>query len=158
MGGIKGQAKNSWKNEANIETFINMLVLGCSVPEVVDAIGFKRPTYYQWLDDANIMKEVDKRRHIVHTEGQAFIRSRYKKYLSNIDTLCSDMTDKRTCLSANQYMVDRVDGKAGSSIDVTVAEVNDTNDITSAKDLLAKYNKQLSDLSADTTEDEVEEE
>lgn len=152
MGSVKGQTKNKWKNEANIETFTNMVVLGCSVPDIVKEIGFVRQTYYQWIEDENILKEIDRRRQIVHTEGQAFIRSRYKKYLSNIDELCNDKTDKRTCLSANIYLIDRVDGKANANIDVNVVDTTDT--IDTAKDLLKKYNAQLIDASDSIESDE----
>jgi|GEM_PF-2980535 len=143
-GGQLGVKKPTYKNAINIETFTNMLVLGCSITEITDEIGFSRQTYYKWMDDSDIMTEVNKRIKIVHTEGQSFIKARYKKYLSNIDKLCDDMTDKRTCLSANQYMTDRIDGKAGISLDVTVADV--TVDVTDAKDLLKKYNKQSVDI------------
>ena len=154
-GGVKGVKKPTYKNEANIEIFINMLTLGTSVIEICDAIGFKRQTYYQWLEDMTIMKEVDKRIHKIHTEGQAFIKARYKKYLTNIDKLCEDTTDKRTCLSANQYMIDRMDGKSTSTN--IIVPVNETADsIDSAKDLLKKYNKQLVDTIEDTTEDTIE--
>lgn len=154
MSAIKGVKTPSYKNDVNILKFVDSVCLGLTVTEICEIIGFKRQTYYQWLDDKNIMSQIDKRVSKIHTEGQAFIKARYMKYLSSIDKLCDDTTDKRTCLSANVYMIDRMDGKAGSSMDVTVAEVSDGADITSAKDLLSKYNKHLTDLATDTIEEE----
>ena len=132
----KGEKRNSFKTEANIETFMTMVLLGKSVPEICEEIGFKRQTYYSWLDDIKIVKELDKRRQELYTEGQNFIKGRYKKYLENIDNACNDMSDKRTFLQANIYMIDKLDGKATSKLDVTMSE---QDSITDTKQLIEKY-------------------
>lgn len=140
-----------FKTQTNIETFITMVLLGKSAGEIIAEIGFSRQTYYDWLNDVEIIKELDKRRHELYTEGQAFIKGRYKKYLENIDKACNDMSDKRTFLSANIYMIDKMDGKATSKLDVTM---NETDTIEDTKQLIEKYKqRKLEQQQHDNEED-----
>lgn len=110
------------KTPEKIERFTTMVILGCDRVDIQNEIGIKRSTYYTWLNDTEILAELDSRRREIKDEGLAFIKGRYKKYLENIDKLCNDITDKRTCLAANQFMVEKMDGKATSRL-----EVNDNN-------------------------------
>lgn len=139
-----------YKTESNIETFINMVLLGCSVQEICKEIGFVRQTYYDWMNDVNIIKQLDERRRELYTEGQNFIKGRYKKYLENIDKACNDMSDKRTFLSANTYMVDKLDGKATSKLDVTM---NETETIEDTKQLIEKYKQKKREQQQSDNED-----
>jgi hypothetical protein len=107
-----------YKTPENIERFVTMLILGCSRLDIQAEIGIKKATYYDWLGDKNIIAEIDSRRAEIKDEGLAFIKGRYKKYLENIDKICDDYTDKRTCLAANQFMVEKMDGKNTSKVEV----------------------------------------
>ncbi len=108
-----------FKTPENIEKFVTMLILGCSRLDIQKEIGFAKATYYDWLGDADIIAELDSRRAEIKDEGMAFIKGRYKKYLENIDKICNDYTDKRTCLAANQFMIEKMDGKNTSRLEVT---------------------------------------
>ncbi len=107
-----------YKTQANVESFIRMVLMGISVKEICEEIGIARSTYYSWLDDPKIIAEIDKRRTEIKDEGIAYIKARYKKYLKNIDKLCDDTTDRRTCLAANQFMVEKMDGKNTAKLEV----------------------------------------
>lgn len=132
-----------YKTPANIEKFITMVLLGVSVNDICEEIGMKRATYYSWFEDRKITAEIDKRRNQIKDEGLAYIKARYKKYLKNIDKLCDDTTDRRTCLAANQFMVEKMDGKntarleveqedkkqdSGENILKQLSEIDDTKD------------------------------
>jgi len=106
------------KTPEKIERFATMVILGCDRVDIQNEIGIKRATYYTWLNDAEILAELDSRRREIKDEGLAFIKGRYKRYLENIDKLCNDTTDKRTCLAANQFMIEKMDGKATSRLEV----------------------------------------
>jgi len=107
-----------FKTPENIERFVTMVILGCDRPDIQNEIGIKRATYYVWMNDPNIIAEMDSRRREIKDQGMAFIKGRYKRYLENIDKLCNDTTDRRTCLAANQFMVEKMDGKATSRLEV----------------------------------------
>lgn len=108
-----------YKTPVNIEKFITMVVLGCSPIDIQKEIGFAKATYYDWFTDKDILAEVDRRRNEIKDEGMRFIKGRYKNYLENIDKLCNDTTDRRTCLAANQFMVEKMDGKNTSRLELT---------------------------------------
>lgn len=120
-----------YKTPANIEKFIQMIVLGCNQQDIIKEIGFARSTYYDWFTDKDILAEVDKRRTEIKDEGMRFIKARYKNYLENIDKLCNDTTDRRTCLAANQFMIEKMDGKNTSRLEVT-----DNKEETEPQDIL----------------------
>ena len=112
------------KTPENVETFINMILLGVDAKEVCERIGMARQTYYAWLNDSKIIGEIDNRRAEIKTEGINYIKGRYKRYLDNIDKLCKDFTDKRVALSANQFMVEKIDGKNVARVeDVTPEKI-----------------------------------
>lgn len=124
-----------FKTPENIEKFVSMIMLGITKDEIMKEIGIKRATYYDWLEDSRIIAELDKRRLELKTDGMNFVRGRYKKYLENIDKLCNDMGDKRTALQANTFMIEKLDGKNTTKIDITsevVEKVISDDDIDSA--------------------------
>lgn len=93
--------------------------MGCSRLDIQAEIGFAKATYYDWFSDADILAEVDRRRNEIKDEGMRFLKGRYKKYLENIDKLCNDTTDRRTCLAANQFMIEKMDGKNTAKLEIT---------------------------------------
>ncbi len=111
------------KTQDNIEKFVNMVVLGCDRAEIVEAIGFKSSTYFAWLADPKIIDEIEKRRAEIKDTGMRFIKGRYKKYLSNIDKLANNFDDKRSALAANQFMIEKIDGKNTARLEVETRDI-----------------------------------
>lgn len=140
---------NNLKNEINIDKFVNLYCLGLSPKDIYTEMGFSDTTYYMWLKDKNIIRKISEVKQILHTTGQDFVKLRYNTYLKNIDKLCNDMSDKRTCLSANQFMIEKIDGKSNQNI--TIDTKQDTEEYVNKLDELKnKYNI--------VDEDEAEEE
>ncbi|EHQ90180.1 hypothetical protein [Desulfosporosinus youngiae] len=125
-----------FKTPENIERFVTMVLLGCDRVDIQNEIGIKRATYYVWMNDPIIIAELDSRRAEIKDQGLAFIKGRYKRYLENIDKLCNDTTDRRTCLAANQFMVEKMDGKNTAKL-----EVSDNKEDTNQVDVLENIDK-----------------
>ena len=138
-----------FKTPENIEKFINMLIMGCSRLDIQAEIGFAKATYYDWFSDADILAEVDRRRNEIKDEGIRFIKGRYKQYLENIDKLCKDTTDRRTCLAANQFMVEKMDGKNTAKLEIT-----DNKEDNEQTDVLEVFNKIKNSECEETTNGE----
>lgn len=130
-----------FKTPENIERFVTMVLLGCDRVDIQNEIGIKRATYYVWMNDSEIIAELDSRRREIKDQGLAFIKGRYKRYLENIDKLCNDSTDRRTCLAANQFMVEKMDGK-----NTTKLEVTETKEKPQSLDEIEAQLKQLEEL------------
>ncbi len=123
----------------NVERFITMVLLGCDSSDIAKEIGIARSTYYSWFYDKDILAELDKRRNEIKDEGLAYIKARYKRYLKNIDDLCNDRTDRRTCLAANQFMIEKMDGKNTARLEV--ADDREDQDEVNVLDELSKLDK-----------------
>lgn len=114
-----------YKTPENVETFINMILLGVGRQDICEKIGIAKQTYYAWLDDSKIIGEIEERRIEIKTEGINYIKGRYKKYIDNIDKLCDNFVDKRVALQANQFMLEKIDGKNVARIeDVTPEKID----------------------------------
>jgi len=55
-------------------------------------------------------------------------KSRYVQYLKNIDALSNQTEDKHTALSANQWLCEKMDGKATATIEIGL-DTTDSNDV-----------------------------
>jgi len=111
------------KTPENVERFINMIVLGVGRTEIEKEIGIKPSTYYSWLACGEIIDEIEKRRIEIKDEGMRYIKGRYKKYLSNLDKLANNFEDKRSCLAANQFLIEKMDGKNTTKLEITEREI-----------------------------------
>ncbi len=106
-----------------------------------EAVGIARATYYYWLNDKDIMAVLDKRRLEIKDEGMRYIKGRYKKYLTNIDKICDDLTDRRSCLAANQFMVEKMDGKNTTKLGIVEVIEDDKNINREIEDFLNKLDE-----------------
>lgn len=111
------------KTPDNVEKFISMIILGCDRAEIEKEIGFKPSTYFCWLADPKINDEIEKRKAEIKDTGMRYIRGRYKKYLSNIDKLANNFDDKRSALAANQFLIEKMDGKNTARLEVENREI-----------------------------------
>lgn len=127
-------AKNRTKlsNALQEDKFVQMWLSGMSVEDISKDFGVDRSTVYLWLKRPSIITQVDRYKQDIETCGKNFIKSRYVKYLQNIDALSNQTEDKRTALSANQWLCEKMDGKAIATIDlntkVTTIEIGIDND------------------------------
>lgn len=106
----------------NVERFVTLVLLGIDAKKIQEDVGIKKSTYYVWLKDEKIITELESRRQEIRDEGMRFVKARYKKYLGNIDSMCDDKTDRRSCLAANIFMIEKIDGKNTARLELTEVE------------------------------------
>jgi len=138
-------------NEKQLKS-IEMLIEGVSKTQIAKDINVERKTIYRWLDNQEYITHLDKRTHNYKTSIQKDANRKLLN-LTNyaIDELVKMSKDSENVEAKRKILfeiLDRTLGKVTNSLDVNVAEP--TVDVTDAKDLLKKYNKE----SADITEDE----
>jgi len=103
-------------NEVLQDKFVQMHMNGITMIDIATEFGVDRSTPYLWLKREDIKIKIEMYRKDIEATGKNFIKSRYTAYLKNIDALCNQLDDKRTALSANQFMIEKMDGKATTSI------------------------------------------
>jgi len=103
-------------NELLQDRFVQMYMQGLKMVDIAIELGVDKSTTYLWLKREDIKGRIEVYRSEIETAGKNFIKSRYAQYLKNIDTLANQTEDKRTAYSANTYMVDKMDGRATTSI------------------------------------------
>ena len=134
-------------NEKQLKS-IEMLIEGVSKTQIAKDINVERKTIYRWLDNQEYITHLDKRTHNYKTSIQKDANRKLLN-LTNyaIDELVKMSKDSENVEAKRKILfeiLDRTLGKVTNNLDVNVAEP--TVDVTDAKDLLKKYNKQLVDI------------
>ncbi|AGK96790.1 helix-turn-helix domain-containing protein [Clostridium pasteurianum] len=114
-------------NELLQDKFVQMYCTGLKIVDIAIEFGVDRSTPYLWLKRDDIKDKIEKYKQEIETTGKNFIKGRYVEYLKNIDKLARQDDDKRTALSANQWLVEKMDGKATTMIDLTTKDGNNIN-------------------------------
>lgn len=109
------------------DKFVQMYCMGMKMVDISKEFGVDRSTVYLWRDRPEIKEKIEKYKQEIEDTGRNFIKGRYIKYLKNIDKLANQDDDKRTSLSANQFLIDKMDGKATASINLTSKDNNNIN-------------------------------
>ncbi|MBV4420163.1 helix-turn-helix domain containing protein [Clostridium tyrobutyricum] len=123
------------------EKMISMLIEGETIAGTARAINVTRSTIYSWLSKDNIKAELNKRRQEIVNQGNNYILKDVKSYISKIKELAKDKSDKRTCLAANQYLLNRVYGNTTSVADDYSDAQNDTVDENELARQLEKFKR-----------------
>lgn len=105
------------------EKVVTMLIEGYKITEIAKKIGVSRQTIYSWKESDDVKAELDQRRRDLANHGNQLILKDIDTYISTIKALAKDKSDKRVCLAANQYLLNRIYGNPTAVID----EGNDTN-------------------------------
>ncbi|MDU1313922.1 MAG: helix-turn-helix domain-containing protein [Clostridium septicum] len=115
-------AKEFLKNKQEIVTreqiqMITMLIEGENITDIAKTIGVTRNTIYAWMGKPTVKAELDRRKRGIINQGNAYILKDLTTFISNIKELANDKSDKRVCLAANQYLIDRILGRTSQVID-----------------------------------------
>jgi transposase-like protein len=121
------------------ENMITMVMQGENITSIAKKLNITRGTVYSWLNKDNIKAELDKRRQDIVTQGNNCILKDIKSYIENIKELANDKTDKRVCLAANQYLINRIYGNPTSIIDTGDCNQDNPTDANQLKTLLYKF-------------------
>lgn len=104
---------------------ITMLIEGETITDIAKKIGVVRQTVYDWMAKDNIKGELDRRRQDLTNQGNRLILKDINTYIGNIKQLASDDSDKRVCLAANQYLLNRILGNPTTAIVDASGDDND---------------------------------
>lgn len=121
------------------ENMITMIMQGENITSIAKKLNVTRGTVYSWLNKDNIKAELDKRRQDIVTQGNNCILKDVNSYIENIKVLANDKTDKRVCLAANQYLLNRIYGNPTSIIDTYSEEQDNVTDVNQLEMLLYKF-------------------
>lgn len=109
------------------EDMITMLIIGESITDIAKKLNVTRNTVYAWMNKENIKAELDRRKQELSRQGNNYILKDLMTYIDNIKDLANDKSDKRVCLAANQYLINRIYGNPTNSVEVTTNETDNNN-------------------------------
>lgn len=115
---------------------ISMLIAGENITDIAKKLNVNRNTIYNWMKKDDIRAELDKRKQELTNQGNRIIMKDLSTYIGNIKELANDKSDKRVCLAANQYLINRVYGSPTSNVNV-----DGTNDDTEVQDIAELENE-----------------
>lgn len=95
---------------------VTMLIQGETITDIAKKLGVVRQTVYDWMAKDNIKDELDRRRRDLTNQGNRLILKDINTYIGNIKELANDDSDKRVCLAANQYLLNRILGNPTTAI------------------------------------------
>lgn len=104
---------------------ISLLICGEPITDIAKKLKVNRMTVYNWMARDNIKAELDRRKHDLTNQGTALMLRDLDTYIGTIKELARDKSDKRVCLAANQYLINRIYGNPTQSVEVT--EVDDAD-------------------------------
>lgn len=120
---------------------ITMLIQGENITDIAKRLKVNRNTIYAWKGKDHIRAELDKRKQELISQGNQVILKDLDTYINNIKALANDKTDKRVCLAANQYLINRIFGNPTSSIDVNqdLVDLNGDKDVDVLGATISKF-------------------
>jgi transposase-like protein len=123
------------------EKMISMIIQGETIAAIARSVNVTRSTIYSWLNKDNIKAELNRRRQDIVNEGNNYILKDVKSYIDKIKELAKDKSDKRTCLAANQYLLNRVYGNTTSVAEIYSDDDSDNVDENELAEQLARFKR-----------------
>lgn len=99
------------------EKMITLYIEGNKITDIAKVVNVSRQTIYSWLNEDEVKAEMDRRRRDIANHGNQLILKDADTYISNIKALANDKSDKRVCLAANQYLLNRIYGNPTVAIE-----------------------------------------
>lgn len=110
------------------EKMITAYIEGNKITDIAKVVGISRQTVYSWLEKDEVKAELDRRKQDLANLGNQIILRGINTYISNIKALANDTSDKRVCLAANQYLLNRIYGNPTSIVESTESESESVNE------------------------------
>lgn len=99
--------------------FVEMMVEGQTTKtDIAKILDVSRQTLYDWLDNPEVVAEIDKRLTAIRTQADKQIKSHLTPVVSELLKLALTCTDSRTKNNACQYLINRVLGSPTSNVNV----------------------------------------
>ena len=119
---------------------INLMIAGENITDIAKKLNVNRNTVYNWLKKDHDRAELDKRKQELTNQGNRIIMKDLSTYIGNIKELANDKSDKRVCLAANQYLINRVYGSPTSNVNVDgTSDDNEVQDIAELENELRSF-------------------
>ena len=119
---------------------INLMIAGENITDIAKKLNVNRNTVYNWLKKDHVRAELDKRKQELTNQGNRIIMKDLSTYIGNIKELANDKSDKRVCLAANQYLINRVYGSPTSNVNVDgTSDDNEVQDIAELENELRSF-------------------
>jgi len=99
------------------EELITLLIEGERITDIAKRLKVSRTSIYTWINKEDVQAELNRRRQELANQGNNYILRDIYTYIDNIKALAKDKSDKRVCLSANQYLLNRIYGNPTALID-----------------------------------------
>lgn len=112
------------------EELITLLIVGEKITDIAKTMNRSRQTIYDWMNKEEVKAELDRRKQELARQGNNYILKDLYTYIDTIKELAKDKSDKRVCLAANQYLINRIYGNPVNTVEVNNEEnagiVNET--------------------------------
>ncbi|MHC1683431.1 MAG: helix-turn-helix domain-containing protein [Clostridiaceae bacterium] len=109
------------------DDMITMLIIGENITDIAKKLSVTRNTIYSWMSRDNIKAEMDRRKQELAHQGNRYILKDLLTYIDNVKELANDKSDKRVCLAANQYLINRIYGNPSSMVEVSNVDTDNSN-------------------------------
>lgn len=96
---------------------IELILAGENKTNIAKIIGISRQAVYDWLNDPEVIREMERTREEMLQAGKEKLTSRLDTYLDVLHKLATTSTDKRTQASCAMYLTDRILGKVSTIIE-----------------------------------------
>lgn len=123
------------------DEMIGMLIEGESISDIARKLGVTRNTIYVWKEKEVVKAELDKQKHLLVNQGNDVILKDLITYIGTIKELAKDKSDKRVCLAANQYLINRIYGNPTTLLEVNESENTDNMSETELENEINKFKK-----------------
>lgn len=123
------------------EKLITMLIEGNRITDIAKKIGVSRQTIYSWKDNSEVKAELDRRKQDLANQGNQLILRDLTTYIDNVKDLANDKSDKRVCLAANQYLLNRIYGNPTAVVETNNEDTGDNVDTNELEIQLNEFKK-----------------
>lgn len=123
------------------EKLITMLIEGNRITDIAKKIGVSRQTIYSWKDNSEVKAELDRRKQDLANQGNQLILRDLTTYIDNVKDLANDKSDKRVCLAANQYLLNRIYGNPTAVLETNNEDTGDNVDTNELEIQLNEFKK-----------------
>lgn len=125
------------------EEMVSSLIKGVCITDIAKQLHCSRQSIYDWLKRDDVKADMDRRRRDLINQGNQLIVNDLASYISNIKALADDKSDKRVCLAANQYLINRIYGNPTTIVDTNDDENNDNIGENELELQLIKFRKMV---------------
>ncbi|WP_297428924.1 IS630 transposase-related protein [Clostridium sp.] len=121
------------------EKMISLLIKGTAITDISKQLHCSRQAIYDWLKRDDVKANLDRRRQDLINQGNQLIMKDLASYIDNIKELADDKSDKRVCLAANQYLINRIYGNPTSVIETNSDNLDENSNVNELELEITKF-------------------